>query len=721
TVLALQARKKRTKGKRLDKMKKKETPTTTNHMHKGSSDDEDQIEEEEEELRGSDDDEQEDPSDYCKGGYHPVKIGDLFNNYVTHVVRKLGWGHFSTVWLCWDMRNKRFVAMKVVKSAPHYTETALDEIKLLKSVRDSDPKDQNREKCVQLLDDFKIHGMNGTHVCMVFEVLGHHLLKWIIKSNYQGMPIPCVKSIIKQVLQRLDYLHTKCNIIHDIKPENILLCVDTYVRRIAADAQQWQHLGGNPPPPSSCKKYCNFFLVCYIIFGTFLYLFFLFFPFYTAPQAKHTQKISKNKKKKMKKKAKKQQQLLKMQIEQIEETEREGKPLMDTLISENLTPSTASGDHVSPPIVPNGDVIMEERKSDEEVGSGDAKSDGGKSPDDPMINGNNGRSEKDVVIDEEIKSEEQRDTSDDNKRKEEESGWNDDNLYELALSKCEFCPLYAIFFPVNYSSLSEEKLRPGRPSNENAERNLRGISSDSFSACFCSNNGASKGSDWRTSCSANDLLVNILEPDNHDKIKVKIADLGNACWVNKHFTEDIQTRQYRSIEVLLGAGYGPPADLWSTACMTFELVTGDYLFEPHSGEDYSRDEDHLALIIELLGYIPRSVSLAGEYSALYFTREVCFVCFACSDHIALIIELLGHIPRKFASSGHYSKEFFSKRGDLRHIHKLKMWPLRDVLHEKYEWSVEDAEHFASFLLPMLEVMPDRRASAAECLKHPWLS
>uniref|UniRef100_H2YVF5 non-specific serine/threonine protein kinase n=1 Tax=Ciona savignyi TaxID=51511 RepID=H2YVF5_CIOSA len=594
TVLALQARKKRTKGKRLDKMKKKETPTTTNHMHKL-----DQIEEEEEELRGSDDDEQEDPSDYCKGGYHPVKIGDLFNNYVTHVVRKLGWGHFSTVWLCWDMRNKRFVAMKVVKSAPHYTETALDEIKLLKSVRDSDPKDQNREKCVQLLDDFKIHGMNGTHVCMVFEVLGHHLLKWIIKSNYQGMPIPCVKSIIKQVLQRLDYLHTKCNIIHDIKPENILLCVDEPI--IAADAQQWQQLGGKPPSGSLVS---------------------------TAPQAKHTQKISKNKKKKMKKKAKKQQQLLKMQIEQIEETEREGKPLMDVRL---------------------------ERKSDEEVGSGDAKSDGGKSPDDPMINGNNGRSEKDVVIDEEIKSEEQRDTSDDNKRKEEESGWNDDNLYELALSKCEFV------VPFKYN----------KPMEVGFWRDNIAVEVD-YLAC---------GGDGRTSCSANDLLVNILEPDNHDKIKVKIADLGNACWVNKHFTEDIQTRQYRSIEVLLGAGYGPPADLWSTACMTFELVTGDYLFEPHSGEDYSRDE----------------------------------------DHIALIIELLGHIPRKFASSGHYSKEFFSKRGDLRHIHKLKMWPLRDVLHEKYEWSVEDAEHFASFLLPMLEVMPDRRASAAECLKHPWLS
>ena len=36
---------------------------------------------------------------------------------------------------------------------------------------------------------------------------------------------------------------------------------------------------------------------------------------------------------------------------------------------------------------------------------------------------------------------------------------------------------------------------------------------------------------------------------------------------NQHFTEEIQTRQYRSLEVLIGSGYGPPADVWSTACM----------------------------------------------------------------------------------------------------------------------------------------------------------
>uniref|UniRef100_A0A3P9LQ78 non-specific serine/threonine protein kinase n=1 Tax=Oryzias latipes TaxID=8090 RepID=A0A3P9LQ78_ORYLA len=203
-------------------------------------------------LLGSDDEEQEDPSDYCRGGYYPVKIGDLFNGRY-HVVRKLGWGHFSTVWLCWDLQKKRFVALKVVKSAPHYTETALDEIRLLRCVRDSDPSDPHRETIVQLIDDFKVSGVSGVHVCMVLEVLGHQLLKWIIKSNYMGLPLVCVKTIIRQVLQGLDYLHTKCKIIHtDIKPENILLVVDdVYIRRLAAEATVWQRIGAPPPTGSS--------------------------------------------------------------------------------------------------------------------------------------------------------------------------------------------------------------------------------------------------------------------------------------------------------------------------------------------------------------------------------------------------------------------------------------------------------------------------------------
>ncbi|CAL8255003.1 unnamed protein product, partial [Gadus morhua 'NCC'] len=247
-VLAMQARKKRTKPKKPSK--KPEPHGRGGGSQPGQADS--PLPEQDEEILGSDEEEQEDPNDYCRGGYHHVKIGDLFNGRY-HVIRKLGWGHFSTVWLAWDIQGKRFVAMKVVKSAEHYTETALDEIKLLKSVRDTDPSDPSREKVVQLLDDFKISGMNGTHVCMVFEVLGHHLLKWIIKSNYQGLPLPCVKTIIRQVLQGLDYLHTKCKIIHtDIKPENILLTVnEPYIKKMAAEATQWQKSGAPPPSGSA--------------------------------------------------------------------------------------------------------------------------------------------------------------------------------------------------------------------------------------------------------------------------------------------------------------------------------------------------------------------------------------------------------------------------------------------------------------------------------------
>ena len=58
------------------------------------------------------------------------QIGEIYNGRY-EVKSKLGWGHFSTVWAALDHQEWNYVALKVQKSAPHYTEAARDEIKLL--------------------------------------------------------------------------------------------------------------------------------------------------------------------------------------------------------------------------------------------------------------------------------------------------------------------------------------------------------------------------------------------------------------------------------------------------------------------------------------------------------------------------------------------------------------------------------------------------------------
>jgi serine/threonine-protein kinase SRPK3 len=167
---------------------------------------------------------EEDSEDYCKGGYHPVSVGEHFKDGKYTVVRKLGWGHFSTVWLSRDNTTGKHVALKVVRSAAHYTETAIDEIKLLNKIVQANPNHPGRKHVVSLLDSFEHKGPNGTHVCMVFEVLGENLLGLIKRWNHRGIPMPIVKQITKQVLLGLDYLHRECGIIHtDLKPENVLI------------------------------------------------------------------------------------------------------------------------------------------------------------------------------------------------------------------------------------------------------------------------------------------------------------------------------------------------------------------------------------------------------------------------------------------------------------------------------------------------------------------
>jgi len=370
---------------------------------------------------------------YKRGGYHPVYIGDTYNRGRYIIVNKVGWGHFSTVWRAYDSTDHKYVALKIVKSAPQYTEAAQDEIRIMERVTSSDP--DNTSCCLHLLNHFIHFGPNGTHICMVFELLGSNLLDLIKLHGFQGIPMPAVKFITGQILRALHFLHKKCGVIHtDIKPENILL-----YGTVTKD----QYLPANNPE--------------------------------------------------------------------------------------------AAGPH--------------------------------------PLETTEGKDSKQVV--------------------------------------------------------GEHKM--------------------SFEQLY----------------------------------KIKIADFGNANWVSLHFTDDIQTRQYRSPEVIIGSSWNWTVDLWSVACMVFELLTGDFLFEPKNGTGFEKEDDHLAQMIELLGPIPNPLIVTGKYSDKYFTRQ----------------------------------------GLLRHIRQedLRPWPLKPLLIEKYHFSESSAESTADFLSGMLAYLPERRKEARAMLSHSWLT
>ncbi|XP_037720709.1 SRSF protein kinase 3 isoform X6 [Drosophila subpulchrella] len=640
------------------------------------------------------DEEQEDASQYCRGGYHPVVIGDIFDNRF-RVVRKLGWGHFSTVWLCRDLKDEKYVALKVVKSAPHYIETAADEIRLLEAIRDADPMDVKRERIVRLMNHFTVRGVNGMHTCLVFEALGCSLYKLIVKNNYQGLAIAQVRNIIRQVLEGLDYLHSKCSIIHtDIKPENILLVIDNAAamnQQIDDEINSLRVKGADFPDSyiSSIEKQTKSRAK---------------WPLIEPNGSTNTNTNTSN---------------------STANNSNSSTPLAAVIMSSldkedtNTTTSSTLNSNTTSSLASKYSSLL-----------GDSECNGGLGG---SANLNNRyRAEKKITAKLPTPN-----STNSSCPSHITNTLAKSKINSNILSTCTSLPNEYSLTNTNTNrdsnTVSTSAPPSATPSSASASATPPSTCTPSFTriaptatapttSTTCTTTAASTelyNGDHTTICtstttnaissattatsttttaiaklnvhanaipsqnqsqSSQNNTYTIQSLINNSNVRVKIADLGNACYDYHHFTEDIQTRQYRSIEVLLGAPYNYTADIWSTACLAFELATGDYLFDPHAGESYSRDEDHLAHIVELLGSIPQSVILRGKHGLKYFTSY----------------------------------------GSLRNITKLKPWSLMNVLVEKYDWDPVEAKKFSDFLLPMLEYNPVIRASAAECLQHPWL-
>lgn len=187
---------------------------------------------------------EEDVCDYRFGGYHPVRLGDVYNDRYK-IVRKLGYGQHSMVWLVLDLRTERHVALKILTSRCYGGKKEVYELAILQRITSADVTHPGWKQVLNLLDSFVHTGPNGDHVCLVSEVMWGNLHELSFRFGpRRQLPVRLVKEISRQVLSGLKYLHETCGVIHtDLKPANILISIKGF----NVEREIHEHLQCNQP------------------------------------------------------------------------------------------------------------------------------------------------------------------------------------------------------------------------------------------------------------------------------------------------------------------------------------------------------------------------------------------------------------------------------------------------------------------------------------------
>ena len=583
--------------------------------------------------------------DYKINGYHPVHIGEiLLERYV--IMQKLGFGHFSTAWLALDSKYGNYVCIKIQKSENRYIWAAYDEVEILQELskhyydkewiksleeyyKDEPEKLKNIHKkenshVVQLLNSFIYYGQNGKHFCMVFEVMGVTLLEIIKKYNYKGIPIPLVRTITKQILIGLDFLHRICHIIHtDMKPENILVCLTDDELRLIQETGTY-NVGSKKIKKDRNKK-----------------------DFSIKDIMKKRKNIVEEKKRNHLRQIKNMERN-EVSIDIIEEQIKNYMEMEE--IDSNFEKYYDNKDDNNNDNENKFDIEeLIERPRISSV---------------PRKNINIYNNENNNIIDSnKINFEDENENENNSENEDEENNNPQKELcpYNINLKKYNIIlenyhkEKNRILHDINYRKFIQFQNKIISSSIKNTEEK------DSFLRDI--NN-----------------YFTLRGPEVDQSIQVKICDIGNACWFNNHFSSIIQTRQYRSPEVILGINYNETSDIWSLACIIYELITGEFLFNPISGENFGKNDSHLAKFME--------------------------VC--------------GKMPRNFVERGEFWKKYFDKNGKLKRIDNINYINLKNNLVLNHHLKENEAQALWDFLKPMLEYFPEKRISARELLRHPWL-
>ncbi|KAE8421581.1 kinase-like protein [Aspergillus pseudocaelatus] len=161
---------------------------------------------------------------YSPDSFYPVRIGEVFQSRY-QVIGKLGYGGHSTVWLCSDLQQHAYVALKTFErnSTEGQRETEvyyhLDSLNIV---------DHAGVKLIRTaLDSFQITSPEGSFGCLVHPPLGISLYDFRTQLRAKVLPEKIVKLALVHLLLALDYLHIETGIVHtDIQGKNIMMAVE---------------------------------------------------------------------------------------------------------------------------------------------------------------------------------------------------------------------------------------------------------------------------------------------------------------------------------------------------------------------------------------------------------------------------------------------------------------------------------------------------------------
>ena len=187
-----------------------------------------------------------------------------------------------------------------------------------------------------------------------------------------------------------------------------------------------------------------------------------------------------------------------------------------------------------------------------------------------------------------------------------------------------------------------------------------------------------------------------LKPENillkqQGRSGIKVIDFGSSCYEHQRIYTYIQSRFYRAPEVILGAKYGMPIDMWSLGCILAELLTGYPLFP---GED---EGDQLACIIEIYGMPPQKLLDVSKRARNFISSKGYPRYCTATSQADGSVSLQGGRSRR----GKYRGPPASK--DL--VTALKGC---------------DDPLFADFMKRCLEWDPAARMTPSQALRHAWL-